>query len=156
MSKQLKGKRKVVWLKFHFSARKKKHLLPIASGVASSYTGDAAFHLIDLDEGSIMTVGPDIRKVRRLSILDTRHKLSVRKVIDFINSTKSLCFLMSRENIIPENLTSIKEWTIICIYVTLCRSKFAEIQTEDNIRKCLIRLRAVVGSDPEIVDQYWG
>ena len=156
MSRKINRNRKVVWLKFHFSASKKKHILPIASGVASSYTGNSTFHLIDLDEGSIMTVGPDIKKVKRMSVLDIRHDLSVEKVMEFINSSESLCFLMSRKNKIPENLTSVKQWTIICIYVTLCRSKFAEIQTEDNIRKCLVRLRATVDAEPEVVDQYWG
>lgn len=150
------SRKNVCWLRFHLPSRKRVHLPLIASGVASSYTGDRSFHLIDLDDRSVLTVEFRKGKVLPPRIRSILKNASDDDVKEFISNARLMCFLMTDKKSLPENLTSEPGWNIICIYVTLSRNRFEQIQTDDNIRKCLVRISAVVNSTPEIIEKYWG
>ena len=150
------SRKNVCWLRFHLPSRKRVHLPLIASGVASSYTGDRSFHLIDLDDMSVLTVELKKGKVLPPRIRPVLKNATGSAIKEFIANARLMCFLMSSKKSLLENLTSEPGWNIICIYVTLSRSKFEQIQTDDNIRKCLVRISAVINSTPEIIEKYWG
>lgn len=150
----MKKKKDVGWLKLHLSNQKKRHLSLVASGVARSYTGGPGFHLIDVDTLACTSVTAEGAKITELSrICGEPPEVCIRK---FVDSCREMCFLMSEKQELPEKLTETPGWNIVCIYVTLSRSQFINVRTENNIRRCLVKIKAAFDDKPQITTKWWG